>query len=114
MRTCGQTRTAVLICLCTTHKSDDIISTRSERNRVPKTLTIKVRHRRVVLVLDEHVAELDFCAVHVLARQQELGRVSSLGEAMCQDIANLRRETRLQRRKVQLQVPMGINTRSVT
>ena len=78
MRTCGQTRTAVLICLCTTHKSDDIISTRSERNRVPKTLTIKVRHSSVVLVLDKHITKLDFRAIHVLPRDEKLRYSASL------------------------------------
>ena len=92
MRTCGQTRTAVLICLCTTHKSDDIISTRSERNRVPKTLTIKVRHRRVVLVLDEHVRKLDLCSVHVLPCEEKLGYSTSFLIPVCKNVVHLRRQ----------------------
>ena len=57
--------------------------------------TVNVRHGRIVLVLNKHIAELDFCAVHVLAREEEFRGVPPLREPVCQDVADLRRKAGL-------------------
>ena len=52
--------------------------------------TIKIGHGCVILVLNEHIAELNLDPVHVLAGDHEFRRVASLSKSMGENVANLR------------------------
>lgn len=90
------------ICLCTKQRSTGTDQYTAVRLSRGAPLTVQVRHRRVVLVLDEHVAELELRAVEVLAHEHEPRRVPALREAAREDVAHLRRQPRRQGREVQL------------
>ena len=64
--------------------------------------TVKIRHRRVVLVLDEHVAELNLATVHVLTSHQQLRSVTPLGEPLRQNVSHLSGQAGLQVGEVRL------------
>ncbi len=66
----------MLICLCTEHKSmkerQPIINRLLRKLLSQATdLTVDIRHRSAILVLDEHIAQLDLAAVHILPGNQE-------------------------------------------
>jgi hypothetical protein len=72
-------------------------------NQVQLRHTVSISHSPGILVLHEHVAELEFRRVQILARDEKLRESSAaLGAPVLEDVVDLRRKFGLKSRKFAL------------